>query len=207
MATEFIILLQNPNKYNELYYRITSYDQIQNELKQKPFTFPSEWFIFTPRGKEMWGCWWGWGHWHWGLMWSGDAPQIPHLVFMATRIESVSIFFWEAYLGNVSCWRVKCGGRLDSLRGLEMEGGPWKQNSIQNPWTHIGFHSLYFDTKLQAPVNRMDAKKSMLSISMFMHQSHFWSGHWKKILCCTQFARKWLHWTYNNSQENKILCF
>ena len=87
-----------------------------------------------------------WGHWHWGLMWSGDAPQIPHLVFMATHIESVSIFFWEAYLGNVSCWRVKCGGRLDSLRGLEMEGGPWKQNSIQNPWTHIGWECMLVST-------------------------------------------------------------
>ena len=115
---------------------------------------------------------------------------------------------WECLLLESEVW-----GQIRFLKGTGNGGWSMKTKfypkSMDPHWmrVYVGVHSLYFDTKLQAPVNRMDAKKSMLSISMFMHQSHFWSGHWKKILCCTQFARKWLHWTYNNSQENKILCF
>ena len=114
---------------------------------------------------------------------------------------------WGCLLLESEVW-----GQIRFLKGTGNGGWSMKTKfypkSMDPHWmrVYVGVHSLYFDTKLQAPVNGMDAKKSMLSIGMFMHQSHFWSGHWKKILCCTQFARKWLHWTYN-SQENKILCF
>ena len=88
---------------------------------------------------------------------------------------------WECLLLESEVW-----GQIRFLKGTGNGGWSMKTKfypkSMDPHWmrVYVGVHSLYFDTKLQAPVNGMDAKKSMLSISMFMHQSHFWSGHWTK---------------------------
>ena len=125
-------------------------------------------YFHTKKQRNVWGCWWGWGHWHWGLMWSGD----------------------------VSCWRVKCGGRLDSflyweVRGREMEGGPWKQNSIQNPWTHIGWECMLVFTPSGASV-----------VFVFWYKASNpcqWNG-WKTIYVMFQYVHApitFLKWSLN----------